>query len=133
MAKQRGQRKGSGWLRQQAVAEKDASARKRAARTEKQVQEQQAKDALTKLIQQTVQQQARLQRLAVAFADRCWRVHALYGLLRPEWERAEAAEGRVRQLENELRALKAPARKAAAPKPGTKPVRNGRPTTNGQA
>lgn len=69
--------------------------------------QQQARQVLHKLVSQTIAQQQRLSRLAVAFAERCHRVHELSGLYRAEWERAQRLQAdndellrRIAQLES---------------------------------
>jgi septal ring factor EnvC (AmiA/AmiB activator) len=79
----------SDWLRHQAQARQAAKAQlSRPSETDVQRQ-QQARKVLHTLVSQTIAQQQRLSRLAVAFADRCHRVHELSGLYRAEWERAQ--------------------------------------------
>lgn len=107
MAKPRGNRD---WLRQQAERRQKQSAEAKA-RAEVQT-EQQAKDFVQKLVTELMQTRQRTARLAHAWADRCWRVHELMGLLRSEWERAEAAEARVRELEAQLSGTNGHAKKA---------------------
>lgn len=92
----------NGWARQQAVAQKKAQERKVAQLTEQQGNEATAKQVFTELITQWMAQQGRLQRLSEAFADRCWRVHELSQQAKAEWERAEAAEAKVRELQAQL-------------------------------
>ena len=94
------------WLRAHAQAQRAKA--KQSGETEKQVNERQAKEFLTRLVKEAMEQKARLERLAPAFAERCWRVHELMGQLRAEWERAEAAEARIEELEREVEALAKP-------------------------
>jgi hypothetical protein len=90
----------SAWLSHQAAVQQRAAAEKET----RDAQQQQAKRVLETLAKRFLEYQGRTQRLAAAFADRCWRVHELYGLYRAEWERAERAEARVKDLELQLHA-----------------------------
>jgi polyhydroxyalkanoate synthesis regulator phasin len=90
---------------QQAKALVQQQVAKRAAETEQDEAEKKVKEFLTELIQKYVSVQAQLQRLAPAFADRCWRVHELYQDVKAQWARAEAAEERVRELTTRVREL----------------------------
>jgi hypothetical protein len=76
-----------------------AEAQKEASQQRGQASEEQAKEFLTKLFEEHARIQQRVARLAIGFADRCARVHELMGLYRQEWERAEAAEARIAELE----------------------------------
>lgn len=115
-------RNNSGWLRQQAEQQRKAQAAKLARRTEQQTNEAQAKEFLSKLMTEYVEQKARLARLAPAFADRCWRVHELMGQARRDWERAEAAEAKVRELQAQLDARPKTNGHTPAKKPAVKRV-----------
>jgi hypothetical protein len=98
--------KKAAWLRHQAENQQRANAQKKAGQTDQQLTQQKLRKVLTELGQQLVLREARLRRLAPAFADRCWRVVELKRELRGEWERAERAEARIRELETQLAAVK---------------------------
>lgn len=90
------------WLRQQALRQQAQTAEKQQLVTERQSNEERVKKLLTKLVQQLVESQGKVQRLALAYADRCARVVDLSAQCRQEWVRAEAAEARVAELEKQI-------------------------------
>lgn len=90
------------WLQQQAQIQRAEQLRRLAARTEENDQSEKAKQMFTELINSVLTSQGKIQRLAVAYADRCWRVHELYQVFKAEFDRAEQAEARAANLQHRL-------------------------------
>lgn len=90
----------NGWLRHQAQARQTAHL----SESEKDLRQQQARKVLHTLVSQTIAQEQRLSRLAVAFAERCHRVHELSGLYRAEWERAQCLQADNEELRRRIAA-----------------------------
>lgn len=92
------------WAKAQASKQRRIEELRRARQAPQTAEREEQAEKVRRILTRFVQQEAKVNRLAQAFADRAFRVHELMGQLRAEWERAEAAEARVKELEKKLAA-----------------------------